>query len=189
MSVTPRKKSSSRTKALKQVGALCVCQADESDQLLILLVTSRDTGRWVIPKGWPARRLKALEAAAREALEEAGVLGKVSAKPVGQYRYTRLFKNGDRAHVVSVYILAVRTVLATWLEMPERQRRWFSLPSAARRVAEPELKTLIRRAGQVNVHPKWRKLSELKSEDGRGVKGRAAKKLKIRKQLISSKGK
>lgn len=186
MSVTPRKKSSSRAKALKQVGALCVCQADDSDQLLVLLVTSRDTGRWVIPKGWPARRLKAFEAAAREAVEEAGVLGKVSAKPFGQFRYTRQVKDGDRLHVVSVYILAVRTLLAKWLEKPERQRRWFSLPSATRRVAEPELRSLMRIAGQIKVHPKWRKLSELKSEDGRGLEGRAAKKLKQRKQQDSS---
>jgi hypothetical protein len=114
-------------------------------------------------------------------VEEAGVLGKVSAKPVGQYRYTRQVKDGDRLHVVSVYILAVRTVLAKWLEEPERQRRWFSLTSAARRVAEPELRSLIRRAGQIRGHPKWRKLSELKGEERCGVEGRAVRKLKRKK--------
>ncbi len=88
-------------KTLKQVGALCVCQADDGDELLVLLVTSRDTRRWVIPKGWPAKSLKAHQAAAREAKEEAGVQGRVSSTIFGKYRYTRPDKAGDQTHIVS----------------------------------------------------------------------------------------
>ena len=186
MSVPAGKSASSPKKALKQVGALCICEADDSDQLRVLLVTSRDTGRWVIPKGWPARRLKAHKAAEREAIEEAGVLGRVSSSAMGQYRYTRASKDGDRLHVVAVYILAVRTELKQWLEEPERRRRWFSLSSAARRVAEPELRSLIRRVGQIRVHPKWRKVSQLNQADGRKVKGGANKRSKRQKQQDSS---
>jgi 8-oxo-dGTP pyrophosphatase MutT (NUDIX family) len=147
-------------KPLKQVGALCVCEADD-EKPLILLVTSRDTGRWVIPKGWPAKRLKAHEAAAREAMEEAGVSGKIVTKPIGSYQYLRPHQNGDQLHTVSVYLIAVRSALDRWPEDEQRERAWFSVATAARRVAEPELRSLIRRIGQLKIHPKWRCVSGL----------------------------
>ena len=68
----------------QQVGALCVRRADDGSQQ-VLLITSRGSGRWVIPKGWPTKRLKDHKAAAREAEQEAGVLGKVKSKPIGNY--------------------------------------------------------------------------------------------------------
>lgn len=152
-------------KTLKQVGALCVCEADDKKPL-ILLVTSRDTGRWVIPKGWPAKRLKAHEAAAREAIEDAGVSGKIGTKPIGSYSYHRPHQNGDQLHNVSVYLIAVRSALDHWPEEAQRERAWFSVSSAARRVAEPELRSLIRRIGTLKDHPKWRSVSHLtKSPD------------------------
>ena len=156
-------------KPLKQVGALCVCEADDQKPL-ILLVTSRDTGRWVIPKGWPAKRLKPHEAAAREAMEEAGVAGKVGTKPIGSYRYHRPHQDGDQLHTVSVYLIAVRSALDRWPEDEQRERAWFSVATAARRVAEPELRSLIRRIGQIKVHPKWRCVSGLAKPPGRTPK-------------------
>jgi len=147
-------------KPLKQVGALCVCEADD-EKPLILLVTSRDTGRWVIPKGWPAKRLKAHEAAAREAMEEAGVSGKIVTKQIGSYQYLRPHQNGDQPHNVSVYLIAVRSALDHWPEEAQRERAWFSVSAAARRVAEPELRSLIRRIGTLKDHPKWRCVSHL----------------------------
>ena len=137
-------------KPLKQVGALCVCEADDQ-RPLILLVTSRDTGRWVIPKGWPAKRLKAHEAAAREAMEEAGVAGKVRTKPIGSYQYHRPHQDGDQLHTVSVYLMAVRSALDRWPEEAQRERAWFSISTAARQVAEPELRRLIRRIGSSKI--------------------------------------
>jgi 8-oxo-dGTP pyrophosphatase MutT (NUDIX family) len=151
---------SHRMKALKQVGALCVCEADDETPL-VLLVTSRDTGRWVIPKGWPAKRLKAHEAAAREAMEEAGVSGKIGTKPIGTYEYLRPHDHGDQLHHVSVYVVAARSALDHWPEESQRRRAWFSVSSAARRVAEPELRRLIRRIGTLSEHPKWRCISQL----------------------------
>jgi 8-oxo-dGTP pyrophosphatase MutT (NUDIX family) len=157
-------------KPLKQVGALCICQADDGDELFILLVTSRDTRRWVIPKGWPAKSLKAHQAAAREAKEEAGVQGRASSRIFGKYRYSRPDKAGDQTHIVSVYLIAVRAMLDKWPEDSERKRAWFSLSSAARRVAEPELRILIRRLRQTTDHPKWRRKSELTRKAGRAPK-------------------
>lgn len=157
-------------KTLKQVGALCVCEADNGDELLVLLVTSRETRRWVIPKGWPAKSLKAHQAAAREAKEEAGVQGRVCSSIFGKYRYTRQDKVGDQVHVVSVYLIAVRAMLDKWPEEAERKRAWFPLSSAARRVAEPELRILIRSLRQTTDHPKWRRKSDLTRKAGRAPK-------------------
>ena len=71
-----------------QVGALCVRISDDGT-CQVLLVASRGTGRWIIPKGWRAKRLKDHEAAAREAEEEAGVSGKMKSKPIGKYAYPK----------------------------------------------------------------------------------------------------
>jgi 8-oxo-dGTP pyrophosphatase MutT (NUDIX family) len=171
-------------KPLKQVGALCVCEADDETPL-ILLVTSRDTGRWVIPKGWPAKRLKAYEAAAREAMEEAGVSGKIGTKPFGTYLYLRPHQNGDQHHNVSVYLIAVRSALDHWPEEAQRERAWFSVSSAARRVAEPELRRLIRRLGTLKDHPKWRCISQLTMTTDRKPK-RVTKSVTGSKKLITN---
>ncbi len=92
---------------LKQVGALPVRKADNG-QVEILLVTSRDTGRWVIPKGWTSKRMTDASAASREAKQEAGVTGKIAAAPIGSYRYSKVENDGSRLIEVVVYRLAVK---------------------------------------------------------------------------------
>ncbi len=135
-------------KAQKQVGALCVSRPDEGP-LKVLLVTSRDTGRWIIPKGWPMKRLKDHRAAALEALEEAGVSGRISRKPWGSYRYVRADAGKAPQYLdVTVFLMSVERQRKRWPEAKERRRFWFSVESAARRVAEPELRRLIRRVAQ-----------------------------------------
>jgi 8-oxo-dGTP pyrophosphatase MutT (NUDIX family) len=63
--------------------------------LEILLVTTRRSRRWIIPKGWPIKGLKPPKPAAREAFEEAGVRGKVAMKSVGVFNYDKLLaENG-----------------------------------------------------------------------------------------------
>jgi 8-oxo-dGTP pyrophosphatase MutT (NUDIX family) len=153
-------------KPLKQVGALCICESADQKPL-ILLVTSRDTGRWVIPKGWPEKRLEPYDAAAREAMEEAGVAGKVATRPIGRYQYVRPHPGGDQLHNVSVYLIAARSAFDRWPEYAQRKRGWFSISSAARRVAEPELRRLIRGIGTLIDHPKWRSISELTTQPDR----------------------
>ena len=113
--------------------------------LEVMLITSRDTGRWVIPKGWPAEREAAWDCAAREAREEAGLVGQIQKRPIGSYHYKKLLDNGLPVWcTVEVFALEVTDRLESWPEQGERAGRWFSLDNAAGAVDEPELGTLIR---------------------------------------------
>ena len=110
----------------------------------MLLVTSRETRRWVTPQGGRMTGLSDAQAAAAEALEEAGVEGVMSPEPLGSYRYLKALKRrAARWCRVSVYALAVTTEHEHWLEEAERERQWVARDEAARRVQEPELKALI----------------------------------------------
>lgn len=116
------------------------------DGLELLLISSRETGRWVLPKGWPMKGKKAHAAAAREALEEAGVKGKIGKRAVGAYSYAKRLSDGAvLACTVQVYPLAVERQLKRWPEMHQRTFGWFSARQAADQVAEPELALLIER--------------------------------------------
>ena len=114
------------------------------DALLVMLLTSRGTGRWVIPKGWPMAGRKPHQVAETEALQEAGIVGRVSKKPLGAYHYTKDMPGGDqRLLVVEVYPMLVRSELPTWREASERIRQWFPLSEAAGLVAEGQLALII----------------------------------------------
>ena len=114
----------------------------------VLLVTSRENKRWVIPKGNPMTGLTPHRAAAQEAKEEAGVLGLICPTPLGSYRYRKRRANGASLMIdVDVFPLAVNRELATWKEQSQRERRWFSLPEAANAVDEGDLRDLIRSFG------------------------------------------
>jgi len=119
---------------------------DPSGRPEVLLATSRGTQRWIIPKGWPIRRLSAGETAAREAFEEAGLEGRIAdGPPIGHYRYDKLLDNGTILRIdVSIFLLHVDRQLADWPEQAERQTRWFTPAEAAEVVAEPELAALLR---------------------------------------------
>lgn len=112
--------------------------------LEMLLITSRESRRWVIPKGWPMKDMTPQDAAAQEAYEEAGVLGKPSHKTLGVYHYDKRLSSGRLQHVrVMVYPLEVREARDIWPEMAERDRLWSSPAEAAGLVAEPELRSLL----------------------------------------------
>jgi 8-oxo-dGTP pyrophosphatase MutT (NUDIX family) len=126
-----------------QVGALCWRRTPKG--IRILLITSRDTGRWVIPKGWPMRHRTEAEAAAREAWEEAGLRGEVLDRSIGVYTYRKVLAPGRAIPcAVRVYPLEVREMLKQYPETGQRRAKWFAPDKAARRVLEPELKGLIR---------------------------------------------
>jgi 8-oxo-dGTP pyrophosphatase MutT (NUDIX family) len=111
----------------------------------ILLITSRDTRRWVIPKGWPMKNRTPAEAAAREAQEEAGVIGEIAAEPFGTYRYQKVLKHGGSILCeVAVFPLRVVSSLDSWHEQHQRELRWFVADEAAGLVAEDDLAALIR---------------------------------------------
>ena len=110
----------------------------------VLLITSRDTGRWVIPKGWPMADKTPAETAAQEAWEEAGVRGRTDEDPVGFFAYDKLRAPLDPMPcAVTVFSLRVEKVAAKFPERKERRRKWFAARSAARKVEEPELRALL----------------------------------------------
>ncbi len=110
----------------------------------ILLVTSRTTQRWIVPKGWPIKGLTAPEAAAREACEEAGVVGRIVPEPAGRYIYWKRMSDHFTLCEVTLYLLEVERRLETWAEQDQRRSQWFRLEDAADLVDEPELATAIR---------------------------------------------
>ena len=117
---------------------------DAAGEVEVLLITSRETRRWVIPKGWPIKGLGSAKSAAQEAFEESGVQGKIRKRPVGTYHYDKRLKNGRLQHVrVAVFALAVETEAEAYPEVGQRERTWVSPTEAARLVDEPELMVLL----------------------------------------------
>lgn len=131
----------------RQVAALCFRRTSKG--MRVLLITSRDTGRWVIPKGWPMRNRSDAVAAAREAFEEAGVRGAISRRNIGHYTYPK--KLGDGRFLpclVQVFTLEVRERVKAYPETGQRRTKWFTPKKAAARVLEPDLAVLIRSIGE-----------------------------------------
>lgn len=127
-----------------QVAALCYRDGRKGRQ--VLLVTSRDTGRWILPKGWPIHGLDAPGAALQEAWEEAGVAkGKLEGDAVGTYTYRKTYSGGFAVPVETlVFPVAVEEVRDTYPEAHERKRQWVSASEAANMVQEPELQSILR---------------------------------------------
>jgi len=111
---------------------------------MVLLVTGRDTRRWVLPKGWAEKGLTGPQLAAKEAFEEAGIVGEVAARSVGSYSYMKLLPKGRSADCkVDVFPMCVDRLLDDWPERNERERQWFTLPQAAMAVDDGELVILL----------------------------------------------
>lgn len=127
----------------RQVAALPY-RTNAQGQVEVMLITSRETRRWVIPKGNPIPGLKPHEAAAEEAFEEAGLTGIGCPAPLGWFSYDkRLSRGGVRPTRVEVFPISVIRQAEVWPELGERECRWFDLAAAAAAVDEPELKTMI----------------------------------------------
>ena len=130
----------------KQVAALCWRTSHKHGSAVeVLLITSLNSKRWILPKGWPEPELGPAENAAREAFEEAGVTGKISAKPVGRYHYLKERKDGGGIPCsVDVFTLEVTKQLDDWPEKNSRELAWLPLDQAAARVTEPSLRQLLK---------------------------------------------
>ncbi|CAA9281296.1 MAG: hypothetical protein AVDCRST_MAG27-3829 [uncultured Craurococcus sp.] len=125
----------------RQCAALPFRQAGGETQ--VLLVTSRETKRWVLPKGW-TEKCGGAKQAEREAFEEAGIRGRIARKPIGHYAYPKRLNDGATVTCeVDVFPLAVDKLLEDWPEKSQRERRWFTLPEAAMAVQEGGLITLM----------------------------------------------
>jgi ADP-ribose pyrophosphatase YjhB (NUDIX family) len=108
-------------------------------------VTSRETGRWIIPKGWPIKRKAPHVAAAREAREEAGVVGRIGRRPIGWFSYEKRLKRGIVVVCkVHVFALKVKRQKESWPEKGQREVQWMSRTKAARSVGDRKLGDLIR---------------------------------------------
>jgi 8-oxo-dGTP pyrophosphatase MutT (NUDIX family) len=127
---------------LRQVAALPY-RLREDGRAEVLLVTSRDTRRWIIPKGWPMKGRKPWEAAAREAFEEAGVVGRIGKKPIGRYAYFKRRETHFDVCEVEVFLLAVEKQAKSWRERGERKLQWFPLEDAATLVDETGMVAIL----------------------------------------------
>ncbi|WP_339108829.1 NUDIX domain-containing protein [Thioclava sp. GXIMD4216] len=131
-----------RRPAALQVAALCTRGRGEKTE--VLLITSRGTGRWVTPKGWPMRGRSLSGAAAQEAWEEAGARGRITERAVGHFTYDKGLDSGlDIAVEVAVFHLSQAELSPDFPEAGERERRWFAPEAAAQAVAEEGLSDII----------------------------------------------
>lgn len=125
-----------------QYAALCHRIAD--GDLQILLITSRDSRRWIIPKGWAIKNLTDSGSAAREAYEEAGAIGRINPVPIGTYKYRKWLRGGFPVYCdIRVYSMEVDQLVESYPELGQRKRRWFGKNEAVLKVKEPHLRDLI----------------------------------------------
>jgi 8-oxo-dGTP pyrophosphatase MutT (NUDIX family) len=136
------------TPIMRQAGALPFRHGP--DGLRVLLITSRDTGRWVIPKGHVEPGQTAAIAAAVEAYEEAGLAGAVSNMPLGIYTYGKRLRSGVvLPATVEVYSLEVGIQMRKWPERKQRRLQWMDVETAAALVQEAGLSVLMHRLAEV----------------------------------------
>jgi len=125
-----------------QAAALCI--RTKAGRREVLLVTSRGTGRWILPKGWPMKDKTLAEAAAQEAWEEAGVRGEAATDSIGSYSARKVTETGlGMRCIVHVFPLMVERLEDDFPEQHQRRRKWVSLSRASRMVQEEELKALL----------------------------------------------
>jgi 8-oxo-dGTP pyrophosphatase MutT (NUDIX family) len=112
----------------------------------VMLLTSRETRRWIIPKGWPMKGRKPAEVAAQEAYEEAGLIGQIVGKrPIGNFHYQKQLTKQGRLCQVRVFSFRVERQLDDWPEKQQRETRWFDATEAATLVEEVGLAGIIER--------------------------------------------
>ncbi len=118
-------------------------------QIEVLLITSSTKKRWIIPKGMVEPFMTPQASAAKEAWEEAGIVGQVTNTPIGAYEY---HKYGGICRV-EVFLLQVETVLKDWPEAKVRRREWLSISKAIKRIQNAELKSILM-ACEMNIKPR-----------------------------------
>ncbi len=122
-----------------------LCYRYQKDKLRVMLITSRKTGRWIVPKGWPIDGKTPAECALQEAWEEAGVVGKCADVCLGLFSYLKYLEEADGLPCVAmVYPVKVKDTLDQYPEAGQRKRKWVSRNRAAKMVSEPELAQILR---------------------------------------------
>lgn len=127
---------------LRQVAALPY-RRSETGSLELLLISSRGTRRFLIPKGWRVKGQTGHVAAALEAEQEAGVVGSVNPAPIGTFQYWKRVRKAFVPVRVDVYALLVEQELTNWKERQQRRRKWLEREQAASLIDEPELVSMV----------------------------------------------
>jgi len=125
-----------------QFGALCY--RVRQDKVQVLLITSRGTGRWILPKGWPMDATTPAGTAMQEAWEEAGVEGRTMGNSLGIYSYVKIDEGTRLPCVVAVFPIRVKRLRDDYPESGQRRRKWGSKKKAAALLDEPELRQIVR---------------------------------------------
>jgi 8-oxo-dGTP pyrophosphatase MutT (NUDIX family) len=139
-----QKRREKRQVVSAQYGALPY-RFTEAAALEVLVVTTRRSRRWIIPKGWPIKGLTPSKSAAREAFEEAVVIGKIAAKSIGAFRYRKVENGGgvEAECEVKVFPLLVKRQSTIWPESDQRAVQWVDPENAISLIGEPELKAIV----------------------------------------------
>ncbi len=145
-------------------------------QISVLLITSRDTRRWIIPKGNIDPATRPSKAAKIEAYEEGGVKGKIDGSiPLGFYTYFKRRESGERSPTsVEVYLLRVTKQVKKWPEKRQRRLSWMPIADAIGLVEEPGVIPLFHRLSELaetnllrpTIRQKYKRLSGVVSPGG-----------------------
>jgi 8-oxo-dGTP pyrophosphatase MutT (NUDIX family) len=120
------------------------CLRDSPDGPEILMVRTRGSGRWILPKGWPMKGRTLAEAAAQEAWEEAGAKGRVMPAEIARIAGEKRTDAGlDMPCELAVFAMRDVVLAEVYPEAGQRQRKWMPLRIAAERAGSPELRALI----------------------------------------------
>ncbi|MGY5806370.1 NUDIX hydrolase [Rhizobium sp. LEGMi198b] len=146
--LSPHVETLRRGETAEQFGTICFRPRGDG-MVEVLLITTRETGRWTIPKGWPIKGLKPHQVAEREAWEEAGIKGKVKKASFGYYSYLKTLVDGSVVpSIVEVHLLRTEQASEKFPERGQRLLEWMVPEEAAFRVQEPELKGLFRKLAE-----------------------------------------
>ena len=116
----------------------------KNDKVEVLIITSRGTGRWIVPKGWPMDGKTPAQCAKIEAWEEAGVIGKAEDRCLGIFSYQKVLTDDDLPVMAMLYPVRVKSLSNDFPEAKERRRKWVTRKKAAKLVDEPELARIIK---------------------------------------------
>jgi 8-oxo-dGTP pyrophosphatase MutT (NUDIX family) len=136
---------STKTHKQLQFGVL-PCRVVGAGRVQVMLLTSRETGRWIIPKGWPMKGKTPRQVAAQEAFEEAGLVGNIAGgRRLGSFHYEKTVQDRSFLCEVKVYLFWADQQLTDWPEKDQRQTQWFDLREADNLVSEGGLAEIMRR--------------------------------------------
>lgn len=147
-------------KDIQQVGAIPLVR-DQAGQIAVVLVTTRGSGRWTIPKGNIMAKLDDHKAAEREAREEAGLVGSISKTPLGSYQFWKRQDTHWSLAEVTVFVMQVESQLSDFKEKGQRDVKAFLPEDAVDAVYEAGLGALIRQAASLAEATEARKVAGL----------------------------